>query len=486
MSAAVAITRHAAVLVVLPLLVLLVACDRGASTPVADEGSASTVPVAPPATVVPEPVAEEKPEEPPPAAPSTHIPLLELEGAADAAGRVAHAVYRSRMIALNHTLHRFDDASANPSDPAPLASSLRLIFASNVGGELTDCGCLRNPLGGLARRARLVQDWSDEGLPVIHVDTGNALVRDALVPSEQTRAAYELGAEKMLEAFGAMGLTALAVGVNDAAIGGQRLMELASTHDVPLLSANWFVGTAPIGQTRLLVERDGRSYGFTAAGPSTGPTSDYFVSTGVSARSDLLVGPEIAALREAGASFVTLIVTGGVDQASTLLEALDAGSLPDLVLVSGSRRTMREPVWVRGIPMAEASDRGRNLVALDLGLDGPSTGFAREAGAAGERIRQVRTAVQVAETTESRLRTALASGAPEARIRTFETLLRRQYRQLAQQMLALSTTDTGDPSARWTLLLHLNGVPLTVPEDPAVAAIVASAVSAGWTPPHPE
>jgi 2',3'-cyclic-nucleotide 2'-phosphodiesterase (5'-nucleotidase family) len=485
---------HARLASVLALVLALAAigCDRAPRTAPPVEGSAAAAteatatPEAPPADEPALAAPEEKPDEPVEAAPTMHIPLLELEGEPDAAGRVAHGVYRARMIALNHALHRFEQAPSTAADGVVDASSLRLIFASNVGGELTDCGCLRNPLGGLARRARLVADWSDEGLPVIHIDTGNALVRDARVPSEQSRAAYELGAETMLQAFGAMQLSALAVGVNDAAIGGARLRTLAAEHRVPLLSANWFVDGAPLGQSRLVVEREGVSYGFTAVGPTTGPTSDFFVSSGVDARSDRLAGAEVAALRAEGAGFVTLIVTGGLEQATRLVESLDAEALPDLVLLSGSRRTMREPIWVRGIPFAEASDRGRNLVALDLGLDGPSSGFARNAGDASERIRQVRTAVQVAETTENRLREAQRSGAPEQRVRTFETLLRRQYRQLAQQMRALNATDTGDPTARWTLLLHLNGVPLTVPEDPAIAEIVAAAAAAGWTPPHPE
>lgn len=363
-------------------------------------------------------------------------------------------------------------------------TSLRVIFGSNIFGELQDCGCRRNPMGGLARRSALVAgELSETSSPIFHLDTGNALVRDPF-PGEERVESYRLGAEAILQAYGEMQIDAMAVGVLDIAFGGAELAEWSRLWGVPLVSANWSLPDGPLASGRMAIERSGVTLGVAAVSALQGPTNTFFHDVGVTVREASLVGRSIEGLRADGVDAVVLMVTGGVEQASTVLaELAPRGTLPDIVLVSGSRQLMQEPLWVQGVPIVEAPDRGRQLGVLDLTMVDGALQFARPVAASTQRLLDLRTTLHARQQTTQRLAAAVASDAPENRVRTLQTILSRQIGQLGTLSGPIQS-DTDNAGAMNQLSFSLAPVALTLDEERDVAAIVERAVARGWTPPH--
>ena len=398
----------------------------------------------------------------------------------DVSDRVAHALYRARVIAVNHALHRVTPHDAEAHAGADGLTRFSIALSSNTQGNLIECACRRGQLGGLARRAALLDTWRarDEG-PLFVVDAGNALVTDPVpAPLDGPEA---LAAEALLDAYTMMGVDVLAVGARDVAFGAQQLEAWASAAGLPLVTANWRSADGALGQTWKVVERDGVRLGFTALGPDVGATSDFFMRSGVQVREAGALNEALQAIESAGVDFTVLAITGGLAQVQrTLAPLADTGLRPDLVVVSGSRRLMQTPTFIEGVPVVEASDRGRHLVRLDVAWDATDPRFSDPDLDAAGRLREYRILLHTVETTRERLRAD--PDAPASRQRTYAALLRRQTQQLWHWMDVLAGLGSLQSPSRSTIALELETLTLDMDGREDVQARVEQARAAGWSP----
>lgn len=241
-----------------------------------------------------------------------------------------------------------------------------LTLGGNTRGELNLCDCADERRGGLARRATILRGFTANS---IHIDTGDSLsevVAALSNPAEMD--APTRRAEVILEAFGAMGLDLMLVNLRDLRVPPDRLTAFAQRAGVQLVSSNLLLDVGGSAfKTGIIYEREGHKLGFIGLTAHHRTNPRFLDHTGLTLqRSEEAVATERAQLEAAGADAVILLSGLGVSETEALLEALDESDLPDMVLVSGTSRLTKAPSWVRGVPLLEPGDRGRQLLIVTL------------------------------------------------------------------------------------------------------------------------
>lgn len=152
------------------------------------------------------------------------------------------------------------------------AGELTLIYTTGNNGEVKDCGCPHHPLGGMARRARIVQDLKQGGKTgsethpprqVLQVDAGDGFF-DYLNPPLLAAASDQDKAQVIARALTRMDVDAINVGSFDLAGGYDFLKQaLGSKYQLPLISSNLYDKgkNAYAFRRSLVIERAGLKVG---------------------------------------------------------------------------------------------------------------------------------------------------------------------------------------------------------------------------------
>src|SRR6185437_15337618 len=119
-------------------------------------------------------------------------------------------------------------ADASPTVPeadlqppaAPRGRQISLFYSSNLQGKYAPCNCAVEPLGGLARRATIVDRGRAEADATVVVDAGD------LFKPEGTEAETERQGRLLAAGLARAGLDAFTPGETDLAIGVPRLQKL--------------------------------------------------------------------------------------------------------------------------------------------------------------------------------------------------------------------------------------------------------------------
>jgi len=290
--------------------------------------------------------------------------------------------WHDATASLNHGAGVVSDAELRGHRAPPSARRVQLLFGSNNHGELEDCGCRSNPLGGLARRATIAGFDPVGDHPVsarFHLDAGNALFanNDLQTPADFDRSPEAIRAHAILRSFGAMNVGAMGVGERDLSLGVDFLRDAARQARVTLVNANLMRDGRTLFDATTELTLRGVRIGVVGASDGVPQNQDLYTQRGIEIVEPAEpVANAIAGLRAARNDVVVLIYTGGFDSARTLTTQLaDLGRAPDLVIVSGSSRMMREPLFVGGVPVIEAANRGKHLVRLDMFLPAGGAGF---------------------------------------------------------------------------------------------------------------
>jgi hypothetical protein len=281
-------------------------------------------------------------------------------------------------------------ANAKRATTPPSGEDVRratIVFSSNNRGEREDCGCKRNPLGGLARRGTLI-DLAIEGgedaksrwgrlgeapAPrLLYVDAGDMLFKDAnVLQRPEARVAVEAAeAAAVIEGMNALGPDAVAVGAYDLAAGWSRFDALRAGATFPFVSANLRVGGEAPLPSHVVVERDGVKVALIGLTAPRGATQGYSEKVGVS------VADPIASYREAVAAagevdLVVLLSNAGVVGSQELIEGIRAADLRlDAVVASGTGAQTTRPKWTSGVPVVEPNARGKYVGRVDVWLKG--------------------------------------------------------------------------------------------------------------------
>lgn len=114
---------------------------------------------------------------------------------------------------------------------------LTLAFTGNINGIIDPCGCVKKQLGGLARRASVIEGLREKSDNVLYVDYGNWLFPVGPVPEVEREQRIEK-ARLQVEAANQMQLAAFSPGPADFAAGTATLKELLKKAAFPVVSAN--------------------------------------------------------------------------------------------------------------------------------------------------------------------------------------------------------------------------------------------------------
>ncbi|MEL7369767.1 MAG: multiheme c-type cytochrome [Myxococcota bacterium] len=257
---------------------------------------------------------------------------------------------------------------SDPSKTAPVR--LQILATADVGSDTEVCGCRIKKLGGLSRRARVIEDRirTFDG-PTLVVDAGDVFFRRWSTPPRY-RAQARRTAALHADALSRWKVPAMAVGERDLAFGLQTLRSLASRANVTLLSANLI---SVNGQTRpfashIIVPVDGLKVGFVGASATLvdDPARQVYAAAGLRA---LPEGPAVLeaarAARSAGADFVVGLLHIGEARAIDLLDSLPSDSL-DFAIVGHDRAV--SPLRLnagRRRGFVQAGERGKWVVAIE-------------------------------------------------------------------------------------------------------------------------
>jgi Cytochrome c554 and c-prime len=246
---------------------------------------------------------------------------------APACHRRARAIDAAAVAAVDVPRATIPTAASVRDTIAARGTHLALLYGSNLFAEYENCGCPSHPLGGLARRASVIDRARADADGVLVVDAGDMLMPAVFHDAARIAPAtteVERRARLILEAYARMGVEAVLPAERDLAVGIPRLRRWLTELHIPAVASNLF---NPDGSA--LFERDRI---ITVAGLAVGifgvvaplPEDDaQWKSWPVRVREPAAVArEEIASLRRRGASIIVALVhLGSTDGVRQLLEA---------------------------------------------------------------------------------------------------------------------------------------------------------------------
>lgn len=224
-------------------------------------------------------------------------------------------------------------------------------------------------MGGLARRASVIDKYRDPDSGLVVVDVGDSLVSKGAARREPIVKGDIITAETMLKALGAMDVDALVPGELDLAPGLGWLKKTAAAQKVPLLGANLRVrGRAALPAHRV-VETGGVKVGLLGLVDlsDVGEHHQPILKRARVKATDPTAAAQagVKALRKAGAQLV--VVLGHMSLVKAKALAVKVPGIHLMVLGHDGGR-MAEPQRAGQTYIVEAGQRGRELGHLELRL----------------------------------------------------------------------------------------------------------------------
>jgi hypothetical protein len=251
------------------------------------------------------------------------------------------------------------------ADAAPIAKApprhprgqpLAVFYSSNLQGEYE-----AHPLGGLARRATMVEEARAHVAGLIEVDAGDTVL-PPLEGFDKDGGELERRAMLMLEGLVRAKLDALVPGETDLALGPAKLKAMAGKAGVAMVAANLLSGGKPWLPADRLVQVGGIPvgiFGLVDLSPDEVPRPLTQSEPLAAARQ------VVESLRARGARLVIGLfhVKGGVERAREIVKAVTG---IDVVVVGHDAATTAAPILEGSTRIVEAHRRGVYLGRLDL------------------------------------------------------------------------------------------------------------------------
>ncbi len=115
---------------------------------------------------------------------------------------------------------------------------IRIVATANVHGEIEPCGWKRKPLGGLARKATVLDSLSKDIDDLIIVDAGDLFFKKNIIEVGTPGEISKVQSKVILDAFNEMGCNAFSPGAKDFAAGQDYLMSLHKDASFPFVSTS--------------------------------------------------------------------------------------------------------------------------------------------------------------------------------------------------------------------------------------------------------
>lgn len=257
-----------------------------------------------------------------------------------------------------------------PETPAPRGKHVALIYTSNVRGEYEHCGCPSHPLGGLKRRATLLDRAHAETDAVIHVDAGDLILpRPLRMPKAVGPDVGEMErrARLIFAGLARMGLAAFAPGDTDLVIGPKRLAALARAAKIPVVCANLVDAEgARLFPADRIVEAAGLKVGiFGLIEPPSDESARWKELGFLATDPQQAAVAAVASLRERGAQMVIGLfhLAGGLPSGRKIAAAVKG---IDFVVLGHGASNLEMPERAGGSYLVEAFEMGKHLGRLDL------------------------------------------------------------------------------------------------------------------------
>lgn len=306
---------------------------------------------------------------------------------------VVNALTMAAMVALRGvpTTPDLSELAPPPEVQKPDAKQLTIFFTANNHAEREDCGCRKNPLGGLDRRHTLLEALEDPGQsqkwwgreaapgPVFHLDAGDSIFINSTIdrgtPNAQKIAKHD--GRAVVDALNTFPPDAMLVGELELVFGVDELKALEKRAKFPFISANV---QSPQGELlwpgHLVVERDGRKIGVVGVTKQKTRYEDYWNERKVQVTDPLEAAKTAIAKLPEDVDLVVLLSNLGLNDSEKLVTDLRAqNARVDFVVVSSSNRMTEEPQFAAGVPLVEPLSRGKYVGRADFVLNGPTIEF---------------------------------------------------------------------------------------------------------------
>lgn len=270
-------------------------------------------------------------------------------------------------------------AHATTAPAPPRGKLIALLYSSNLGGDYEQCGCPVHPLGGVARRATVIDRARAEVDAALVLDAGDLFLPDPATIRDGKRpdaGEIERRARLLASAYGRIGTTALLPGERDLAVGLPVLRRLAKQARLPLVASNLYGRDGRrLFEADRIVDAAGVTIGvFGVTAPPTPADAAAFTAAGIEARDPAAAARgEVAALRARGAQIVVALVHVGDGAANRKLVAAVPGV--DWAVLGHSAMNLELPETAGGARMLEAMGQGKNVGRLDLHVVGGTLAF---------------------------------------------------------------------------------------------------------------
>jgi 2',3'-cyclic-nucleotide 2'-phosphodiesterase (5'-nucleotidase family) len=256
-------------------------------------------------------------------------------------------------------------------------TAIALLYSSNLQGEYENCGCPSHPLGGLVRRATVIDRARSESDGVLIVDAGDLLLPAVFHDDKRRPPAtdeVERRARLMLQTYARMGVHAFLPAERDLAVGPARLARLLKTTHVPAVASNLRDGDGrPLFERDRLVTVAGVSFGIFGVVQPQPEDQALWRQWRISAADPTATArEEVASLTARGARvIVALLHLGPAGAAEKLLLQVPGISF---AVQGHSDQQLESPPTFGGARLVEAMSTGKLAGRLDLHVvDGATT-----------------------------------------------------------------------------------------------------------------
>ena len=235
--------------------------------------------------------------------------------------------------------------------------TVTFLATGNVHGETDPCGWKKKPLGGLARKATVIDQIKKEGANPIVVDSGNLFFKNNKPTIGLNNEINQINAKTIVDAYNIIGCDAFSLGENDFSNGLDYIVDLRDSANFPFISANIVdKRNNLIFNPYVIIDRDIRIAFIGLA--SVFSHSEVSILDPLNSLSKI-----IDDVRQKSDLVVLLFNSSDEDMVKLQKSSIDV----DLVIRSKSKRKSNDGGKKR-IPEYSGGDRGKYLYRLDLSL----------------------------------------------------------------------------------------------------------------------
>lgn len=234
---------------------------------------------------------------------------------------------------------------------------LTIIGTTNVHGEIDPCGWKKKPLGGLARKATILEQLNNEGINPLVLDAGDLLFKKNVLDPGVTLDVSKVNAEIIIDSFIEMGCDAFSPGSKDFAGGLDFILSQYKRSTFPFLSCNIANKTGElIFEPYVIIEKNNINIGIVGL-------------TSVFDNNEIEILDPIASLKNilkevSNKSDIVILLFNATQQDLTKLYNNNF----EIDMILSSRGRTRSSDGGSRIPTYIAGDRGKLLYKFDLNI----------------------------------------------------------------------------------------------------------------------